>query len=194
MDRKKINDHTPWEVVLDKIVRKLETWGQSHPTLYGKRLIIQAVVGGHTQFLTKAQGMPKHIEEAITKIIRNFIWDNDIHPRIATEYLHRPLKEGGLNLLDIRACNDAIELIWLRDFLNLTESRQTWAIISDVLINATAPLGASAVAIINTFLQDWRPPTRGQRIETLNEDIRRMLKTARKYETNLAAIRLSPKV
>ena len=55
----------------------------------------------HTQFLTKAQGMPPHIEGAITKIIRNFIWDNDVHPRIATEYLHKPLIEGGLNLLDI---------------------------------------------------------------------------------------------
>ena len=72
--------------------------------------------------------------------------------------------------------------------------RQTWAIITDMLINATAPLGASAVVITNTFIQKWRPPMRGQRIETLNENIRRMLKTAGKYETNLAAIRLSPKV
>ena len=56
----RINDHMPWETVLDKIIRKLEIWGRSHPTLYGKRLIVQAVVGGHTQFLTKAQGMPTH--------------------------------------------------------------------------------------------------------------------------------------
>ena len=91
-----------------------------HPTLYGKRLIVQAVVGGHTQFLTKAQGMPPHVEAAIKKIIRDFIWDNDEHPRRALEYLYRPLKEGGLNLLDIEARNDAIELVWMRDFLNLT--------------------------------------------------------------------------
>ena len=59
--------------MLDKIVGKLEIRGQSHPTLYGKRLIVQAIVGGHTQFLTKAQGMPAHIEEVITKIIRDII-------------------------------------------------------------------------------------------------------------------------
>ena len=151
-------------------------------------------MGGNTQFLTKAQGMPTHIEDTITKIIRDFIWENDMHPRIMLKYLHRPLKEGGLNLLDIRACNDAIELIWLRDFLNLTASRQTWAIISDVLINTTAPLGASVVMIMNTFLQNWRPPTRGQKVEILNENIRRMLKMVSKYKTNLAAIHLSPKV
>ena len=76
----------------------------------------------------------------------------------------------------------------LRDFLNLTPSRQTWAIISNILFNMTAPLGESVVMITNTFIQNWRPPTRGQRVEILNENIRRMLKMASKYETNLAVI------
>ena len=189
-----VKDLTPWEIVLDKITRKLEVWGRFHPTVYGKQLIIQAVVGGHTQFLTKAQGMPPHIEVALMQIIRDFIWDNDTHPRISLEYLHRPINEGGLNILDIRARNDAIELVWLRDYLNLTPTRQTWAIVSDILINATAPPGTSAIAIANTFLQSWDPPTKGPRLATLNEGIRRMLKVAKKYNTNLAAIRLSPGV
>ena len=77
---------------------------------------------------------------------------------------------------------------------NLTPLRQTWAIISNILINVTAPLGVSAVAIMNTFIQNWRPPTRGQRVEILNKNIRRMLKMASEYETNLAVIQLSPKV
>ena len=44
-----------------------------HPTLDGKRIIVQAIVGGHTQFLTKAQGMLESIQEALTKEIKNFI-------------------------------------------------------------------------------------------------------------------------
>lgn len=55
------------------------------------------------------------------------------------EYMHKPLNKGGLNLLNIKACNEAIELVWLRDYLNLSPSRQTWAIVTDILINATAP-------------------------------------------------------
>ena len=188
------NDLTPWETVLDKIMKKLNIWAKSNPTLYGKRLIIQAIVGGHTQFLTKAQGMPPHIETALTKIIRDFIWDNDGRQRIALEYLHSPLDQGGLNLLDIKARNEAIELVWLRDYLDLTPSRQTWAIVTDILINATAPPGTSAIAITNAFLQSWNPPTRGPRLDTLNEGIVRMLRVAKTYKTNLAAIRLSPGV
>jgi hypothetical protein len=109
-------------------------WAKSHPTLYGKRLIIQAVVGGHTQFLTKAQGMLPHIEEAINKIIKNYIWDNDVHLRISLKHLYKPLDEGGLNILNIKARNEAIELVWLRDYLNLTPSRQLWAKVMDILI------------------------------------------------------------
>jgi len=128
------NDLTPWETI---------------PTVFGKKLLIQAIIGGHTQFLTKAQGMPPHIEEALTKTIRDFIWDNDTHPRIALEHLYLPLKEGGLNL-------------------DLSPSRPSWATVTDILINAAAPPGTSAMATINTFLQTWDPPTKGPRAAKLN--------------------------
>ena len=190
----KVDDLTPWETVLDKLTRRLNTWAKSWPTTYGKRLIIQAIVGGYTQFLTKAQGMPPHIETALEKIIRDYVWDKDTHPRIALEYLYKPLDQGGLNLLDITSRNEAIELVWLRDYLNLTKSRPTWAIVTDILINATAPPGSSAIAITNTFLQSWNPPTKGPRLDSLNQGIIRMLKIAKKHKTNLAAIRLSPGV
>jgi hypothetical protein len=72
------------------------------------------IVEGCTQFLTQAQGMPKHIEDTLVKITRNFIWDDSTVPRIALGYLYYPIKEGGLNLLDIRARNEAIEIIWLK--------------------------------------------------------------------------------
>ena len=99
------------------------------------------------------------------------------------EYMHKPLNKGGLNLLNIKACNEAIELVWLRDYLNLSPSRQTWAIVTDILINATAPppsAGTSVVAVVNTFLQSWNTLSRGPRLTTLNKGIVRMLNIAKK--------------
>jgi Reverse transcriptase (RNA-dependent DNA polymerase) len=61
-------DLTPWQSILDKINTQLANWNRSHPTLRGRKLITQAVIGRHTQFLTKAQGMPPEIEEALDKI------------------------------------------------------------------------------------------------------------------------------
>ncbi|KAG2748706.1 hypothetical protein P692DRAFT_20709402, partial [Suillus brevipes Sb2] len=90
----KTNNITPWEPIIDKINSTLNRWKKCHPTLAGKQLIIQMFVGGMTQFLTKAQGMPKNIEAALTKMIRNFIWDDKRSPPISLEQLQRPKKDG----------------------------------------------------------------------------------------------------
>ena len=188
----KIDNVAPWETTVDKIHRNLGFWKRSGPTMKGRKTIIQAVVGGLTQFLTKAQGMPPHIETAITRIIRDFMWEKDSSPRIALEVLQKPINQGGLNLLDIKARNEAIDIMWLREYLTLTPSRPTWAKVLDLIINASGPESTSKKARMNVFLQTWDAPTRGQRATNLNDNTVRMIKVAKKYNTNLAAIRLTP--
>jgi hypothetical protein len=70
-----IDQASVWSTTLDKIRAALAQWDKSHPTLFGRRLIIQMIVGGMTQYLTKVQGMPKYAEQALEKIIQNFIWN-----------------------------------------------------------------------------------------------------------------------
>ncbi|KIK32999.1 hypothetical protein CY34DRAFT_27120 [Suillus luteus UH-Slu-Lm8-n1] len=69
----KTDDTTPWESVLNNINIALKRWKNDYPTLDGKRLIVQMIVGGMTQFLIKAQG---------------FIWDNACTPPINLKQLH----------------------------------------------------------------------------------------------------------
>ena len=138
--------------------------------------------------------MPVPIETALTKIIRDFMWNDDSSPRIALQYLHMPISAGGLNLLNIRARNEAIEITWLKTYLDFTPTRPTWATITDLIINKAAPPGTSLLARMNVFLQSWDAPTRGARLNLLNDSISRMLQVARKYHTHLAAIRLSPQL
>lgn len=66
------NNQVPWEPILNIIKTKLNRWERAHLTLNRKCIILQAIVGGHTQFLTKAQGMPKHIEDALMNIMTTF--------------------------------------------------------------------------------------------------------------------------
>ena len=97
-----IRNHTdianPWEPVMDRIKLKLKRWGTAHPTMKGQKTIIQAVIGGMTQFLTMAQGMPPNIEDALIKMIRKFMWADNSSPRLALEILQSPVEAGGLNL------------------------------------------------------------------------------------------------
>ena len=186
------NDATPWESIVDKTHKILERWKRTHPTMKGRKAIVQIIVGGYTQFLTKAQGMPPHIEAALTKTIRNFMWEDDSSPRIALELLQKPIEEGGLNLLDLRARNEAIDIIWLKAYLDFSPSRPAWAIVTDLIIDTSALTYTCQQARGNPFLQTWNIPTRGRRVENLNNDIVRMVEAGRKHNANLAAIRLSP--
>lgn len=74
------NDLTPWGTIIDKVKYNIERWQKIKPTLYGKRIIAQAVIGGRTQYLAKVQGMPQEIETAIQKLIQNFLWDSEAKP------------------------------------------------------------------------------------------------------------------
>jgi len=50
----RIEDITPWELIIDKINTKLRQWKKMHPSLNGRKIITQMIVGSHTQFLTQA--------------------------------------------------------------------------------------------------------------------------------------------
>src|SRR5579864_7635277 len=102
--------------------------------------------------------------------------------------------EGGLNLLDIKSRSEAIEIMWLKAYLNFSPRRQPWAKITDLIIDAAAPANTIQNARKNPFLQSWNVPTRGPRASILSDDVKRMLKVAKKYGTNLAAIKLSPQL
>jgi hypothetical protein len=108
--------------MIDKVKTKLDRWGKAHPMMRGRMLISQAIIGGHTQFLMRTQGMLVEIENALLNTMRNFIWEDNSSPRIAPETLYLPLDKGGLKLLDIRARNEAIGIIWLKDYLNMPPS------------------------------------------------------------------------
>jgi hypothetical protein len=119
-----INNADPWSATLKKITHSLWQWNNSHPTLTGRKLIVQMVIDGMTQFLTKAQGeMPPGIESKIIKMIRAFIWNSDTVPPINIATLSLPQAEGGINLLDLKARNKAIQATWLQAYLRFGESR-----------------------------------------------------------------------
>ena len=135
----KMKDAVPWEPIIDKINKRLERWGTSYLTMMGRKIIVQAVVGGLTQFLTMAQGMPPNVESALIKIIRRFMWGADSSPRLTLDVLQSPVENGGLNLLDLTARNEAIEIMWLKSYLDLSQARPHWAIVTDALIDMSAP-------------------------------------------------------
>jgi hypothetical protein len=80
----------------------------------------------------------------------------------------------------------------LKSYLNLMPTCLAWATVTDILLNAAAPPTTLNEVRINTFLQTWNPTTRGARAIHLNNETIKMIKTAKKYNTNLAPLHLHP--
>ena len=115
-----------------------------------------------TQFLTKAQGMPKTVLSALTKLTRDFVWNQRKSSPIALSRLCSPRHEGGLNLLDLPSRNAPIETTWLQQYLNPSASRPTWAYVTDAIINCIKPTGIRSPDDVNIFLTSLRPITRAR--------------------------------
>jgi exonuclease III len=185
------DETSKWNPHVEKIQARFDTWSKRKPSLFAKKHIVQQVVFGVTQFKAKAQGMPKTIEQRINKAIRNFIWDGK-QPTVNEETLGLPLDEGGLNMPSLQARNEAIQVMWLKAYLTLSDRRPLWAFVLDELIREKIPPNHNNdIELVNAFLQRWNIPDAGDRVKHLPPQAREMLKTANKYGANFNAIKLS---
>jgi hypothetical protein len=138
-----VNAEGVWAPVLEKIDHNLDLWEKSHPTMEGRRLIVQMVVGGMTQYLTQVQGMPSEIEKQIARRVRKYVWDDKNVSPVNEQTLYAPIEMGGRALLDISSRNEAIAVMWLRNYLVFGPNRPAWALVVDALIGYSQKCPAS---------------------------------------------------
>jgi ribonuclease HI/endonuclease/exonuclease/phosphatase family metal-dependent hydrolase len=189
-----ISESTAWTVTLDKVQAALDRWDRGHPTLDGRKLIVQLVVGGYTQYFTAAQGMPSDVENRFEKMIRAFMWADSTRPLIALESLYEPRERGGLGLLDIKSRNEAIRLMQLRSYLKTGEDRPTWAFAWDATIAKVCGWDCTTDGYMNILMHTMKIPEKGPRAARLPEDIRRTMKIAKAYGVTVAAVKLSDEI
>ncbi|KAI0326748.1 hypothetical protein GY45DRAFT_1229415, partial [Cubamyces sp. BRFM 1775] len=177
-----------WTPVLDTVRRCLMRWNARRPTLNARRLIVNLEVGGQTQFLARAQSMPPMVEKALQKIITGFVWRYNSHHCVDIKTLHQPVSEGGLVLLDVKARNEALDLVWMRDYLDLSERRHKWAYLADAVFAGAARTAHRTMAPevkLNQFIQTWK--VNAKLNGPLPPDMARAIRTARKYGLCAAA-------
>jgi len=187
-----VREATAWEPILDKVRTTLQHWNKGHPSLDAKQYIVQMFAGGMTQFLAKVQGMPCQIEEALVRITRAFIWDeSSTPPTIGIKKLYAQKDQGGINLLNIPARNKAIDLTWLKAYLDLSPSCPNWAFVTDTIINHIHPDVESRSHLTNFSLTSWSPPTQGHRARTLPPCVLKLIKTAKTADLTFTPLKLS---
>ncbi|KAL0563346.1 hypothetical protein V5O48_018723, partial [Marasmius crinis-equi] len=103
-----------------------------------------------------------------------------------------PLTEGGKNMLDLIARNEAIVIMWLKSYLNFGSERPTWAyfadsIIAEHILNYGVEVDESAR--MNAFLQSWKTS-----VTKLPADLKSMMKTATKYGLQMEGLAFSREI
>ncbi|KAH9854515.1 hypothetical protein C2E23DRAFT_726691, partial [Lenzites betulinus] len=147
-----------WQGILRTVRLNFERWGRRNLSLHGRKLIVGLEIGSRTQYLAMAQGMPKGVEDELMKLTSQFMWNGMGRPLVGMSTLTRPIAQGGLGLLDLRARNQAIAIMWTKTYLDLTASRPKWAILADVLLARSPMATAKRVPLdvrVNPFLQSW---------------------------------------
>ncbi|KDQ33712.1 hypothetical protein PLEOSDRAFT_1031451 [Pleurotus ostreatus PC15] len=135
--------------------------------------------------------MPKQVEEGLRKRIRSFFW-GDKHSPIKEEMIYVPIEHGGQGVLDIRARNEAIQTMWVKDYLKL-ENRPLWTFFADRILARNGKKSDENMPIElknNMFLQSWRTKLNGT-ANTCPKELSTMISTALKHGVRLEALRLS---
>ncbi len=194
-----ISNADVWSLVLTKIVamRKplmqvIARWRAGHATIQGKRHVVQMIIGGMTQYLTVVQRMPDVILKRLNKIIRGYMWDDRHNTPVGIKHLYLPVERGGLGLVDLAARNDAIDVMWLRVYLDFTSDRPLWAYLVDDLLANHVPKNCKpelANLRVNPFLQRWKPKKRG-----LPPELQGILGAAKRFGLRLEGLAFSVEI
>ncbi len=185
-----------WSLVLTKIVamRKplmevMARWRNGHATIHGKKHVIQMIVGGMTQYLTTVQRMPDSVVMRLNKIMRGYLWEERHNSPVGMDHIQLPIGMGGLGIADLKSRNEAIDVMWLKSYMDMSANRPTWAFLADDLLATFVTKDCQPRDIslrVNPFLQKWKPRARG-----LPEELCGMMSVAKKYGLRLEGLALS---
>ncbi|KAI0830484.1 hypothetical protein BC628DRAFT_1407977 [Trametes gibbosa] len=128
-----VNESEIWAPKIEKILTVTNHWKNVTTTLNGKRHVVQMMVGGMSQFLTDVQRMPKSVMTRLNKLTRKYVWNNKHSPPVQFDCLLLPIEKGGLGMLDLESRNEAIDVMWLKTYLQMGPDRPLWTFIADDL-------------------------------------------------------------
>ena len=100
--------------VINKINNIIRMWSKRKFTLFGKIIVINALLA--SQLVYKMSVLPspgeKEIKE-IDKILYNYLWDNKPH-KIAKTVMLNEVDEGGLHMVDTATKNTSLKIAWIK--------------------------------------------------------------------------------
>jgi hypothetical protein len=105
-----------WEPLVEKISRKLNSWGNKHISFGGRLVLINSVLNSIPIFYLSIMKLPVQVRKMLVRIQRDFLWGG-VHGSkklswVKWKVVCREKKKGGLGVRDLDAVNISLLTKW----------------------------------------------------------------------------------
>ncbi|MCH88765.1 RNA-directed DNA polymerase (Reverse transcriptase), partial [Trifolium medium] len=105
-----------WDPLVEKIRRKLNSWGNKLISLGGRIVLIKLVLNSIPIFHLSFMKMPVQVIKKVTRIQRDFLWGGVKGGRklswVKWKVVCQPNKNGGLGIRDLKVTNISLLMKW----------------------------------------------------------------------------------
>ena len=122
-----------WKTILKMQAKIIRNWSRINLLTKGKKLVLKALIQSKTIYLATANEMPKDIPKRMTNQMKSFLWDRK-RPLMNWTDIAEPRNNGELNMLDIEAYIEAIQIMWLKKYLVPLSKRPLWAFVTNQIV------------------------------------------------------------
>ena len=117
-----------WQIIIDKVQRKLSSWRCSSMSRGGRLTLIKSVLNCLPLYYMSLFKVPRKVADDIIRLQRKFLWSGDkkgrFMPLVKWEVVMKQKSKGGLGVGDIAVKNAALLFKWWWRFA--TENDQLW--------------------------------------------------------------------
>ena len=118
-----VTEKKRFEEPLEKIESTAKNWARLKVGYYGKAIVANTLMKAQVTYRAQVNAVSKKKKEEFKKKMKNFVWDGK-QPLVAWHKLVKPIKQGGIGLVDIECALDAQKISLLR---NMTQKKgQPW--------------------------------------------------------------------
>jgi len=122
-----------WKTILKMQAKIIRNWSRINLLTKEKKLVLKALIQSRTIYLATANEMPKDTAKKMTNQIKSFLWDRK-RPLMNWTDIAEPRNNGELNMPDIEAYIEAIQIMWLKKYLVPLSERPLWAFVTNQIV------------------------------------------------------------